>query len=217
MTLTQTDKRTPGHDEVIFFTEPEYNGTGYLSTLGARVDIYKEYRPLNDKLVSAKLGDSCKVAAYWQAGFGAPVQEFTADTPNININGMSAFIITGKTGEHPVLFTFTDQLGGQRKMILRSSEFPEGGSVTQPNPDPEPGADPNTPRVFSILKDANNIDRPATVAIYVQKSDGGFEDVGAAMYVYWSGEGVQIKEVPEYGHPNLGHRLDGSTIHFEWR
>jgi hypothetical protein len=217
MTLTPTDKTTPAIDEVIFFTERGFQGTAYLTTFGARVDIWKHHNRLNDKLVSAKLGESCKLAAYRHAGFGAPIKDFTADTPDIDIGGMSSFIITAKTGEYPVLFTFKDAIDGNRRMTLQSSEFPEGGSVIQPNPDPEPGVDPNSPRVFAILRDTNNVDRPATVAIHVRRGSGEYEDMGAMLLVYWGDGSIRIKEMPEYGHPSLHHRLEGSIIHFEWR
>ncbi|EYF02218.1 hypothetical protein [Chondromyces apiculatus] len=103
-------------------------------------------------------------------------------------------------------------------MTLKSSEFPEAGEngVVQPNPEPLPGVDPATPRVFTVLRDRNDEAHPQAVAIDVRRPSGEYEDMGAAMHIYWEAGSARIKDV--LGWPtNLHHEQDGSTIHFAWR
>ncbi len=220
MPLTETTKTTPAPDEVIFFISENYAGKAYLSKLGDRINIYKDYNSLNDRLNSVKVGSSCELTVFQDDGFGGASQILISDTPKINVSGMSAFIVLDRgEREHAVSFTFTDASNEGRRMTLKSTSFPEGGEngVIQPNPTPAPGVDPNAPRVFAILKDSNGENTPIVVAIYVRKENGEYEDMGAAMYIYWQGGRVHIKELPDYGHPKLHHTQDGPIIHFTWR
>ncbi len=219
MPLTETTKTSPGPDEVIFFINENYGGKAYLSKLGDRVDIWKEYLSLNDKLNSVKVGSLCELTLFQHGGFGGISHILIADAPKINVSGLSAFIVLDrKAKEHAVSFTFKDNLNEGRRMTLKSSSFPEGGEngVIQPNPTPEPGVDPNDPRVFAILKDSNDENTPITIAIYVRKENGEYEDMGAAMYIYWQAGKVQVKELPDYGHPKLNHTQEGPILHFTW-
>jgi Beta/Gamma crystallin len=219
MPLTETTKTSPGTDEVIFFINENYSGKAYLSKLGDRVNIWKEYLSLNDKLNSVKVGSSCSLTVYQDDGFGGASQVLVTDTPKINVSGMSSFIVLDKhEGEHAVSFTFKDTTSEGRRMTLKSTNFPEGGEngVTQPNPTPTPGVDPNVPRVFAILKDSNGENTPIVIAIYVRKESGEYEDMGAAMYIYWQAGKAHIKELPDYGHPKLHHTQEGPIIHFSW-
>ena len=126
MSLTETTKTSPGANEVIFFIGENYAGKAYLSNLGDRVNIYKQYPSLNDRLNSVKVGGSCELTVYQDDGFGGASQILVSDTPKINVSGMSAFIVLDKKlKEHAVSFTFKDTLNEGRRMTLKSTSFPE--------------------------------------------------------------------------------------------
>lgn len=223
MSLTETTKTTPAQDEVIFFINKNYTGTAYLSKLGSRVDIWKNYLSLNDKFYSVKVGGACTLVLYQHGNFGGITETLMADKAEINMggpgSGLSGFIVLNRQQkEHAILFTFKDNISGNRSMTLRSSSFPEGGEngVIQPNPTPEPGTDPNAPRVFAILKESNTETLPITVAIYVRKSDGSYEDIGATIYIYWENNKVNVKKFPDFNYGELNYTLEEETIHFTW-
>ncbi|MFC5475982.1 beta/gamma crystallin domain-containing protein [Paraherbaspirillum soli] len=214
MSLTETTQTNPEPTQVIFYEGRDFQGKAYLSTLGSKVDIYREYRPLNDKLNSVKVGRSCKVLAYYAAGFGKPEKEFIVDTPDIDIRGMSSFIVLSKDGEHAILFTFSDSTGEGRTMTLQSAGF---GSVTQPNPQPEEGIDPNNPRVFATLKVTDIESTPVVTAIFVRKTSGEYEDPNGALHFYWKDGKPHAKNIPDYGSANLTYTQDGNVFKFVWR
>lgn len=223
MSLTETTKTTPAQDEVIFFINKSYTGTAYLSTLGNRVDIGKDYNSLNDKLYSVKVGNACTLVLYQHIYFGGHTEKLVSNKAEINMggpgSGLSGFIVLNREKkEHAILFTFKDNISGNRSMTLKSSSFPEGGEngVIQPNPTPEPGIDPNSPRVFTILKESNTETLPITVGIYVRKNDGSYEDIGAMIAIYWGNNKVNVKKFPDFNYGELNYNLEGETIHFAW-
>lgn len=223
MSLTETTKTTPSQDEVIFFTNKSYTGTAYLSKLGNRVDIGKDYSSLNDKLYSVKVGNACTLVLYQHISFGGYTERLVSDKAEINMggpgSGLSGFIVLDrKEKEHAILFTFKDNVSENHSMTLKSSSFPEGGEngVIQPNPTPEPGVDPNAPRVFAILKESNTETLPITIGIYVRKSDGSYEDIGAIIYIYWENNKVNVKKFPDFDYGKLSYTLEEETIHFTW-
>ncbi len=214
MSLTETTLTTPGHDQVIFFEGRNFDGKAYLSELGAEVDIYKSYRPLNDKLHSVKVGSACKVVVFHAASFGSPSKELSADTADIDIGGLSAFIVLNKAGHHALSFAFEDGTGQGRSMTLQSAGF---GSVIQPNPEPEDGVDPNTPRAFATLKETDIETKPVVTAIFVRKPNGEYESPNGSLLFYWSDGKPHAKNIPEYESANLTYTIDGNLFSFTWK
>ncbi|MET3133242.1 hypothetical protein AAKU55_003532 [Oxalobacteraceae bacterium GrIS 1.11] len=214
MSLTETTLTTPGHDQVIFYEGRDFQGKAYLSTLGAKVDIYKDYRSLNDRLNSVKVGSSCKVTVFRTDNFGGPSKELSVDTPNINIDGMSAFIVLEKVGQHALLFAFDDSTGQNRSMTLQSAGF---GSVTQPNPQPEQGTDPHNPRAFVTLKETDIETKPVVTAIFVRKTNGEYESPNGSIHFYWKDGKAHAKNIPEYESASLTYNQEGNVFYFSWK
>ncbi|NHZ88341.1 hypothetical protein F2P45_04765 [Massilia sp. CCM 8733] len=214
MSLTETTLTSPGPDQVIFYEGRNFDGKAYLSTLGAQVDIYRSYRPLNDKLNSVKVGSACKVVAFYRANFGSPSKELTADTGNIDIDGMSAFIVLNKVGQHALLFEFRDGTGQGRSMTLQSAGF---GSVIQPNPEPEEGADPNIPRAFATMKESDIDTKPIVTAIFVRKPNGEYESPNGSLHFYWKDGAPHARNIPEYESASLSYTQNGNVFSFTWK
>jgi hypothetical protein len=214
MSLAETTLTTPGPDQVIFYEGRNFEGKAYLSTLGAEVDIYRSYRPLNDKLHSVKVGSTCKVVVFHAASFGSPSKELSADTANIDISGLSAFIVLNKVGHHALLFAFEDSTGQGRSMTLQSAGF---GSVIQPNPEPEDGIDPNVPRAFATLKETDIVTKPVVTAIFVRKSNGEYESPNGSLQFYWADGKPHAKNIPEYESASLSYTQEGNTFKFTWK
>jgi hypothetical protein len=213
MSLVKTDLTAPGPEQVLFFTERNFQGQAYLSQLGAEVDIYRKYHSLNDKLLSAKVGSACKVEAFYAAGFGRPSKFLVDDVPNIDVGGMSAFIALNREGHHAILFTFKDATGGARRMTLQSAGF---GSVIQPNPEPEEGVDPNIPRAFATLKLTDIETKPIVTAIFVRKANGEYESPNGSLHFYWKDGKPHAKNIPEYDSARLTHTQQDNVFHFVW-
>ncbi|QYG08877.1 beta/gamma crystallin domain-containing protein [Janthinobacterium sp. PAMC25594] len=214
MSLTETTLTTPDQNQVIFYEGQNFQGKAYLSTLGAEVDIYKSYRHLNDRLNSVKVGAACKILAFRHAGFGAPTNELNTDTGNINVGGMSAFVVLNKVGHHALLFTFDDSTDLRRSMTLQSAGF---GSVTQPNPEPEQGIDPNIPRAFVTLKETDIETKPVVTAIFVRKSNGEYESPNGSLHFYWKDGKPHAKNIPEYESASLSYTQEGNLFKFTWK
>jgi len=214
MSLVETALTTPGPDQVIFYEGLNFQGKAYLSTLGSNVDIYKDYRPLNDKLNSVKVGSACKVIAFYAANFGLPSKDLVVDTPNIDVRGMSAFIVLNKAGHHALLFAFSDSTGQGRRMTLQSAGF---GSVTQPNPEPEEGTDPNIPRAFATLKETDIETTPVVTAIFVRKASGEYESPNGAIHFYWKDGKAHAKNIPDYESASLTYTQEENVFRFVWK
>ena len=214
MSLTETTLATPGPDQVIFYEGRDFEGKAYLSTLGANVDIYRSYHSLNDRLHSVKVGSACKVVAYHAAGFGGRSIDLSTDTANIDIDGMSAFIVLNKVGHHALSFSFSDSTGQGRSMTLQSAGF---GSVIQPNPEPQDDVDPNTPRAFATMKETDIETKPIVTAIFVRKSNSEYESPNGAIQFYWKDGRPHAKNIPEYESARMEYTQEGNTFNFTWR
>ena len=214
MSLIETTLTTPGPDQVIFYEGLNFQGKAYLSTLGSNVDIYKDYRPLNDKLNSVKVGAACKVIAFYAANFGLPSKELNADTANINVDGMSAFIVLNRAGTHALLFSFADSTGQARRMSLQSAGL---GLVTQPNPEPEPGTDPNIPRAFATLKESDGENTPLVTAIFIRKTNSEYESPLGSIQFYWKDGKPHAKNIPEYETASLTYTQADNVFKFTWK
>ncbi|CUI06992.1 hypothetical protein LXA47_24050 [Massilia sp. P8910] len=214
MSLTETTLTSPGPDQVIFYEGRNFDGKAYLSTLGAQVNIYSSHHALNDRLNSVKIGSSCKVVAFRHANFGSPSKELDTDTGNIDIGGMSAFIVLNKAGHHALLFEFSDSTGHGRSMTLQSAGF---GSVIQPNPEPQDGVDPNTPRAFATLKETDIDTKPIVTAIFVRKSNGEYESPNGSLQFYWKDGKPHAKNIPEYESASLSYTQEGNVFSFTWK
>lgn len=225
MPLEQTTKTSPESDEVIFFTDTNYNGDAYSSRIGDVISLYREDNPLTNKLHSVKVGSSCKLYAYEGGDFGNVSYIFESDAPTLGMEkGMSSFILLNRD-EYTVLFTFSDQTEENHSMTLNSSTFDyvEKGDdgVTLPNPLKDPNSCPNGDRVFAVLKESNTKNNLIESAIYVRKENGEYEDIGALIYVYWDSGRIRVSEPDQYTYPNLtcttrNYITKDLTLNFIW-
>lgn len=229
MAFKLTTKTTPDPDEIILFTGKNYTGETYSSVIGDNISVPLS---LNDKFYSVKVGSAAKVVLIRDYNFSGPTLETDVDDPSISLggpgSGLSCFIVLQKVGKYIARFSFVDQVSHNRSLKLISSNFNPTGEEPNPgviilNLDPGPEEDPNAPRVFSLLDESNTINLPVTVGLYVRKTDGIYEDIGALILVYLADSQesanskiINAKALPGYNYGNLTFNSQGDLINFIW-
>lgn len=202
-------KAAPTTNEVEFFKSEGYQGSSYTYANGSDVDLYNDGSGLNDQLHSVKVGNDVKVIGFRDDHFHGYTKEYTADTPDLEMGGLSSFLVRDKY-DFTIKFTFDDNTNdGVSSRCLTLEEY-----------------------LFDKVTDCSNdaIDYPLVIgviepdqveetlaAVYLQNMDtGGYEGNGSIFFYWDKTEGVvKIDESTSQIPPQVTYtREDSSTFHF---